>query len=55
MDLARAIRGWDDLPMGRELRTAFPGAEIRMATDAKAAARPRRAGARWRTATRPST
>jgi glucokinase len=38
VDLAPAISGWDRLAMGRELRAAFPGAEIRMATDAKAAA-----------------
>ena len=38
VELAPAIAGWDDLPLGRELRAAFPGAEIRMATDAKAAA-----------------
>jgi glucokinase len=30
--------GWDDLALGRELRAAFPGTKIRMATDAKAAA-----------------
>lgn len=39
VELAPAIAGWDDLPLGRELRAAFPGAEIRMVTDAKAAAR----------------
>lgn len=38
VELAPAIPGWDDLALGRELRAAFPGAEIRMATDAKAAA-----------------
>ncbi|HEY3978551.1 MAG TPA: ROK family protein [Streptosporangiaceae bacterium] len=38
VELAPAIAGWDELPLGRELRAAFPGAEIRMATDAKAAA-----------------
>ncbi len=44
VDLAPAISGWDVLPLGRELRAAFPGSEIRMATDAKAAAQ---AEARW--------
>jgi len=39
VELAPAIAGWDDLELGRELRAAFPGAEVRMATDAKAAAR----------------
>jgi glucokinase len=39
VELAPAIVGWDDLALGRELRAAFPGAEVRMATDAKAAAR----------------
>jgi glucokinase len=38
VDLAPAISGWGDLAFGRELRAAFPGAEIAMATDAKAAA-----------------
>jgi glucokinase len=38
VDLAPAIPGWDVLPLGRELRSAFPGARIAMATDAKAAA-----------------
>jgi glucokinase len=38
VDLAPAISGWGDLAFGRELRAAFPGTEIRMATDAKAAA-----------------
>ncbi len=38
VELAPAISGWDKLPLGQELRAAFPGAEIRMATDAKAAA-----------------
>jgi len=36
--LAPAIDGWESLPLGRELRAAFPGAELRMATDVKAAA-----------------
>ncbi|HEU5353800.1 MAG TPA: ROK family protein [Actinocrinis sp.] len=37
--LAPNIPGWDALALGRELRQAFPGAEIRLATDVKAAAR----------------
>ena len=44
VELAPAISGWDSLAMGRDLRSAFPAAEIRMATDAKAAAG---AEARW--------
>ncbi len=44
VELAPAISGWGDLPLGRELHAAFPGAEIRMATDAKAAAQ---AEVRW--------
>ena len=36
--LAPAIDGWESLALGRELRAAFPGAEIKMATDVKAAA-----------------
>jgi glucokinase len=44
VELAPNIGGWGDLPMGRELRSAFPGAAVRMATDAKAAAL---AEARW--------
>jgi predicted NBD/HSP70 family sugar kinase len=44
VELAPAIPGWDRLPMGQELRSAFPGAQIRMATDAKAAAQ---AEVRW--------
>jgi glucokinase len=44
VELAPAIDGWDKLAMGRELRAAFAGAQIRMATDAKAAAQ---AEARW--------
>lgn len=39
VELAPSIPGWDVLPLGHELRKAFPGAHIRMATDAKAAAR----------------
>jgi glucokinase len=38
IELAPAIDGWESLALGRELRAAFPGATIRMATDAKAAA-----------------
>jgi glucokinase len=38
VELAPAIDGWGKLAMGRELRAAFPGSRIRMATDAKAAA-----------------
>lgn len=38
VELAPAISGWGELPLGRELRAAFPEAVIRMATDAKAAA-----------------
>ncbi len=44
VELAPAISGWDTLALGRELRAAFAGAQIRMATDAKAAAQ---AEARW--------
>ena len=44
VELAPTIPGWDRLAMGRELRRAFPGAQIRMATDAKAAAQ---AEVRW--------
>jgi glucokinase len=44
VELAPNIDGWGDLPLGHELRAAFPGAAIRMATDAKAAAH---AEARW--------
>jgi glucokinase len=36
--LAPAIPGWEELRLGRELRRAFPGAEIRLANDVKAAA-----------------
>src|SRR6266536_1960478 len=38
VELAPAISGWESLALGRELRAAFAGAEVRMATDAKAAA-----------------
>jgi glucokinase len=44
VELAPAISGWDTLALGSELRAAFAGAQIRMATDAKAAAQ---AEARW--------
>ena len=44
VELAPAISGWDQLALGRELRAAFAGAQIRMATDSKAAAQ---AEARW--------
>jgi glucokinase len=44
VELAPAIDGWHSLAMGRELRAAFTGAQIRMATDAKAAAQ---AEVRW--------
>ncbi len=44
VELAPTIAGWGELPLGRELRAAFPGAAVRMATDAKAAAQ---AEARW--------
>jgi len=44
VELAPAISGWEALPLGREIRKAFPGSKIAMATDAKAAAQ---AEARW--------
>lgn len=44
VELAPVIDGWESLELGRELRKAFPGAAIRTATDAKAAAH---AEARW--------
>jgi glucokinase len=44
VELAPNIAGWGELPLGHELRAAFPGAAVRMATDAKAAAH---AEARW--------
>jgi glucokinase len=37
--LAPAIPGWEQLRLGQELEAAFAGAEIRLATDVKAAAR----------------
>jgi glucokinase len=42
--LAPAIDGWEDIAMGRELREAFAGIPVTMATDVKAAAL---AEARW--------
>jgi glucokinase len=42
--LAPAIAGWDSLAFGRELRAAFPGVPLQMATDVKAAAQ---AELRW--------
>jgi glucokinase len=42
--LAPAINGWEDIAMGRELRAAFAGTQVTMATDVKAAAL---AEARW--------
>jgi glucokinase len=36
--LAPAIDGWEMLPMGRELRAAFPGVPVQLANDVKAAA-----------------
>ena len=44
VELAPAIPGWEKLAIGRELRAAFPGARIRVATDVMAAAQ---AEARW--------
>jgi glucokinase len=44
VELAPTIDGWADLPLGHEVRSAFPGAAVRLATDAKAAAQ---AEARW--------
>ncbi len=44
VELAPAIDGWGALPIGRELRAAFPGVPVRIANDAKAAAQ---AEARW--------
>ncbi|GAA5190347.1 ROK family protein [Rugosimonospora acidiphila] len=36
--LAPAVPGWSDIALGRELREAFAGARVSMATDVKAAA-----------------
>ena len=44
VELAPAISGWDKLAFGHELRDAFPGTRVVMATDAKAAAQ---AEVRW--------
>jgi glucokinase len=44
VELAPTIDGWGDLPLGNEVRSAFPGAAVRLATDAKAAAQ---AEVRW--------
>lgn len=44
VELAPAIEGWGALAFGRELRAAFPDTPVRMATDAKAAAK---AESRW--------
>jgi glucokinase len=44
VELAPTIDGWGDLPLGHEVRSAFPGASVRLATDAKAAAQ---AEVRW--------
>jgi glucokinase len=44
VELAPAISDWDALQLGRELRAAFPGITVELATDAKAAAH---AEARW--------
>jgi glucokinase len=44
VELAPAISGWDKLALGAELRAAFPGVRVVMATDAKAAAQ---AEVRW--------
>jgi predicted NBD/HSP70 family sugar kinase len=44
VELAPTIDGWGDLPLGDEVRSVFPGAVVRLATDAKAAAQ---AEVRW--------
>ena len=44
VELAPTIDGWGDLRLGHEVRSAFPGAAVRLATDAKAAAQ---AEVRW--------
>ncbi len=38
VELAPTIPGWGDIAFGNELRAAFPGVEVRVATDVKAAA-----------------
>jgi glucokinase len=37
--LAPAVPGWESIALGREIEAAFPGAQVRLATDVKAAAR----------------
>lgn len=44
VELAPTIPGWESLAFGRELRAAFPGVPVELATDVKAAAQ---AEARW--------
>ena len=44
VELAPAIPGWEELAFGRELREAFAGVPVELATDVKAAAR---AELRW--------
>jgi glucokinase len=44
VELAPTIDGWAELPLGHEVRAAFPAAAVRLATDAKAAAQ---AEVRW--------
>jgi glucokinase len=44
VELAPTIPGWGTLAFGQQLRDAFPGVEVRVATDVKAAAA---AEARW--------
>jgi glucokinase len=44
VELAPAISGWSELALGAEVRAAFPGARVTVATDTKAAAE---AEARW--------
>jgi glucokinase len=44
VELAPTIPGWEDLAFGRELKAAFPGVPVELATDVKAAAQ---AEARW--------
>jgi glucokinase len=42
--LAPAVPGWDSIGLGKEIGVAFPGAEVRLANDVKAAAK---AEAQW--------
>jgi glucokinase len=44
VELAPAVPGWDRLALGAEVRAAFPGARVAVATDTKAAGQ---AEARW--------